>query len=194
MSAVVEERVKVAEQKADEIVRRRPKRAKEFDSRSVEPNQKSTIVMPPIADPVERKPEIVIPETQLMKDDLEKLAFSEEPIKIFIHRSGEKFSPRTTDLVAVNGIKAEMLFKNGWVQIGYLPRGQEIIVKRKYVEQLAHAKMDNITTVVTGNTGMGEDTVNKVERVTTSVCQFSVLHDPNPKGIEWLSQLLRMQG
>jgi len=182
---------------SEPIVRRgRPagklKRLSELDSRSVEIPKKETLVMPPIDEAVERESLIVTSETPLLNDELEKLAFAEEPVTILIHRSGEKFAPRSTDYIAVNGKGAEMLFKNGWISIGYLPRGQSLITKRKYVEVLARSKMDHITTTVIERDN--EDPQNLVEFSTVSTAAFSIIHDANPRGAEWLGQLLRQQG
>lgn len=165
------------------------RKKKDFDSRSVEPTQKAALEMPAIDQPFIREPDIVLSETDLKPSEYQKLAFNEEPVTILIHRSGEKFSPRCTDLISINGTKAEMLFKNGWVQMGYLPKGIGIITKRKYVEALAGAKVDSISTNVIEQDG--EDPRNMVERVTTNVAAFSVLEDKNPLGAEWLASLLR---
>jgi hypothetical protein len=162
---------------------------KEFDSRSQEPAQKPTIVMPPLGVELERTPEIVVAEGPFVKQEIEKLAFNEEPMTILIHRSHEKFSPRCTDMIAINGVKAEMLFRQGWTPMGYLPRGQAFITRRKYVEVLASSKMDNIQTQVEDLPG-GE-TRNLVDRIVTSTCTFSVIEDKNPAGVEWLTRLLQ---
>jgi hypothetical protein len=179
---------------AEPIVRKKKlKRLSELDSRSVDIPQKERIVLPPITESVEREETIVLPEAPLVTADIDKLAFAEEPITILIHRSGERFAPRCTDYIGVNGKGAEMLFKNGWVSIGYLPRGQAIVTKRKYVEVLARAKQDNVNANYT-RTNESEEPVNFVDRSTVSLCAFSVIKDENPLGAEWLSQILRQQG
>lgn len=180
------------EPKAPIVRRTKLKRASELDSRSVDIPQKPTIAMPPITESIERESPIVQVETPLLKSDLDQLAFAEEPMTILIHRSGEKFAPRSTDLVSVNGKWAEMLFKNGWVPIGYLPRGQAITVKRKYVEVLARSKQDHVRADYSETPG--QDPNNFIDRSTVSTCAFSVILDANPLGVEWLSQLLRQQG
>lgn len=162
---------------------------KEFDSREAPPAQKPQITMPPLGVELERTPEIVVAEGPLLKKDIEKLAFNEEPMTILIHRSHEKFSPRCTDLICINGVKAEMLLRQGWTQMGYLPRGHAFITKRKYVEVLATSKMDTIQTQVEDLPG-GE-TRNLVDRIVTATCTFSVIEDKNPMGVEWLTRLLQ---
>ena len=153
-------------------------------------DQKPSIQMAPLGTEQIKTPESIVVETQLIKDQAEKLAFADEKLRILIHRSGERFAPSCTDYIAVNGKGAEMLFKNGWVEIGYLPRGQAFYTKRKYVEQLAHAKIDRIETRVVER---GADRDNFTDRVTSSVCSFVVLEDPNPLGAPWLESILRNQ-
>jgi hypothetical protein len=166
---------------------------KEFDSRSITPDQTKPINLGSnLEDPFVRPdPDIFVPENDVLPADLDKLAFNEEPVKILIHRSGEKFSPKTTDLVAVNGIKAEMLFRNGWVQMGFLPRGVPLYTKRKYVEQLAHSKTTSYATRHEGTEV--ERPQNWTDPNTTPSVLFSVLEDKNPLGVEWLSEILRNQ-
>jgi hypothetical protein len=186
-------------EKPEKLERKRPtlKRAadlkKEFDSRSVKMDQKPAIDMGSnLEDPFERNPDIFVPENDILPEDLDLLAFNEEPVKIMIHRSAEmKFQPKTTDLICVNGIKAEMLFRNGWVQIGYLPRGQAVYTKRKYVEQLAHAKVDHVSTEHEGTEVERPKNFTKI--VTSASCTFSVLEDKNPRGAAWLEAILRNQ-
>ena len=172
----------VRSKKASEITR-------EHDSRAHEPAQKPQMVIAPLGTEIERTPEIIVSETPLLKNDLAALAFNEEPMTILIHRSNEKFSPRCTDLIAIQGVKAEMLFRNGWVPMGYLPRGQAFVTKRKYVEALAGAKMDTIHTSVEDMPG-GE-TRNLVDRIVSATCTFSVIEDKNPLGAEWLARILQ---
>ena len=174
---------------ADNKIRRGPKRSSDFDSRSIKINQPAPTIQPPITEQMSATPEILIID-QIKKVQADKLSFGEDPIKILIHRSGEKFSPMTTDLVAVNGIKAEMLFKNGWVQIGYLPRGQAFVTKRKYVEQIAHSTQLTVDTRVIERPG--EDPINILDKVRTPVFAFSILEDKSPRAQEWIESLQMM--
>lgn len=173
----------------EKVVRRTPKRMREFDSRSVEPTQKEPFKMAPIDQPQARPETIVVADPNMTNLDFDALKFSEDPIKILIHRSIDpKFTPNCTDLIAVNGKKAEMLFKNGWVEMGYLPRGVPLYTKRKYVEVIARSKMTQISTRVEEK--VNEDPQNYLDPVTSATMAFSVLEDKNPKGAEWLTLLL----
>jgi hypothetical protein len=180
-----------AEDKSKLVVQRKVKRPSELSNANFTPEQKPPIQMPPIDEPVERESDLVTALDSITPADFDALAFAEEPVTILIHRSVEKFSPPTTDYIAINGVGAEMLYKNGWVRMGYLPRGRSIITKRKYVEVLARAKQDSVTTNVIERDG--EDPLNFVERVTTSTMSFTIMEDKNPLGAAWLEQLVRQR-
>ena len=168
---------------------KRQTKKSEFDSRSVNIEQKPPILMPGLNEPFVREPEIVSAEgLSLNMEHLELLAFAEEPIKILIHRSQDGLASKTTDYIAVNGIAAEMLFKNGWVPVGYLPRGMSLITKRKYVEVIAKAKLEAIRTDVIERDN--DDPQNFVQRTVTHPTAFTVLEDKNPRGADWLTGLL----
>lgn len=174
------------------VVRRAPKRASEFDSRSVNPEQKAPITMAPL-DQAQERPSTVQPVDREMKDlDFDAIQFAEDRILIVIHRGHDpKFSPMCTDFIAVNGVPAEILYKNGWIRSGYLPRGVAFYTKRKYVEVLGRSKQDSINTEVIRRDN--EDPINKTHTITAASLPFSVLEDKNPKGAEWLTLLLRLQ-
>ena len=121
---------------------------------------------------------------------LEAMAFQEEPMVILIHRGQDMTSSKTTDLIAVNGVPAEMLFKNGWVEVGFLPKGIAITTKRKYVGVISSSKMESLMTRHE-QAHEQEDINNRLERSTTSQLPFSVLQDKNPKGVEWLQGVVQ---
>lgn len=175
---------------ADQPVVRKPvQRKSELDTRSVKTPQKAPLRMPPIGEDVVREPDRILPvDKPMTKSEFDALAFAEEPVMILIHRSTEKFSARCTDFIAINGTKGEMLFKNGWVQMGYFPRGVPVVTKRKYIEVLARARNESIATQVIEHDN--EDPQNNVERNVTHIASFSVLEDKNPLGAEWLVRLL----
>lgn len=135
-------------------------------------------------------PMAVEPVDRISEDDLETLAFLEEPVKIHIFQSNDpQHAPMCTDFISNRGIPAEVLFKNGWVQIGYLPRGQTIYVKRKTLAQLASNRIDAIQTRVERQSE-ASDPINHTMPITTRTFQFQVIEDKNPKGAAWLERLL----
>lgn len=173
---------------APQPVARKVGRPKGFHSESVKVQQKDPYIQPPIGEKMEN-PNIIEAVDRISEDDLETLAFLEEPVKIHIFQSNDpQFAPLCTDYIANRGIPAEVLFKNGWVQMGYLPRGQSIYVKRKTLAQLANNRIDNIQVRV--EQPKGEDPINHTNTVTTRTFQFQVIEDKNPLGAAWLERLL----
>jgi hypothetical protein len=133
------------------------------------------------------EPEAIVPvDTPLEMSYVEQLAFNEDKIKIRIHPSTEKHAPKVAECW-VNGEPAEVWINGRWVKMGYMPIGQELITKRKYVEVLARAKHDTVTTEVVKT---AEDEQNLAHRFTSVKYSFSVLADPSPRGAEWLTRLL----
>lgn len=190
----------VAEKPTIQSLKRGPKRASELDSRKLQVDQKRTLRLPGVEKSVDEFREestIVKVDDALMleeKNRLELEAFLNDPVKILIHRSNEKnFAPKCTDLISINGIPAEVLTEKGWMRIGYLPRGKAIIVKRKYIEILAKARLEGFQTVVS-QPNPNEDPINEVQSTNTYTLPFSVLEDRNqPKGAEWLEKLMQAQ-
>ena len=137
----------------------------------------------------DRDSEIVLVDKPLHKDYLDALAFAEEPILIVLNPSTEKNAPNAY-YVAVNGKGAEV-FQNGrWDEIGYLPVGRSIIVKRKVVEIIIRAKIDRIDTQH-DEIGSSENIINIVKRFTSAVHSFSILEDKNPRGAAWATEMIR---
>lgn len=132
--------------------------------------------------------EIVVSPEALQKEYAAALAFAEEPVTIRIERSSEKFAPKAIDLWC-NGKGAEVMMNGRWVEMRVLPVGIPVTTKRKFVEILARSKVDSVETVVGG---MDEEHPrNAIDRHTSSKAPFSVIEDRNPKGVEWLNNLVR---
>src|ERR1044072_8806889 len=91
-----------------------------------------------------RTPEIVKAEQLPSNGYAEELAFNEEPVTIRIAPSTEKNAARHI-YCAVNGIGCEVWTKGQWVHMQYIPVGQVLTVKRKYIEVLIPAKRDEIS-------------------------------------------------
>lgn len=157
----------------------------ELNSSTVKIEQK-----PPILDMKKHKEEgdIVLVDENPNKDWLDELAFNEEPVTIRIEPSAEKHAA-TAHPVWVNGKGAEVFQRGRWEEIGYLPAGKILIIKRKYLAVLACAKFDRIATEVDEATV--ENPKNVIQRFTSSAVSFSVIEDKNPKGAAWLTELIR---
>lgn len=119
---------------------------------------------------------------------LADLAMMEEPVTIRLEPSSDK-NAATVFPIWVNGKMAEV-FQNGrWAEIGYLPVGMPLTVKRKVLEVIIRAKTDTVHTKVTG---MDQDQPrNTVDRFTSPVHSFSIIEDRNPRGAAWVSELRR---
>lgn len=161
---------------------------RELHTSDVKIEQKPVIDLATI-DPTDRDPEIIRADpAALQKDYADALAFNEEPVEIHIEPGTGDFAP-THHYCAVNGKGAEARVGSRWVEFSWLPVNQTLIVKRKYVENLLRSKVDKVETIVPNVT----DTVmnNRIRRVTTGACTFSIIRDDNPKGRAWFERIRR---
>ena len=116
------------------------------------------------------------------------LSFMEQPVKIRISPSAEKNAP-TTVQCWVNGKGAEH-FRNGkWLQCGWLPVGQEVVTRRKYVEVLARSRLESVSTRVVKHENREE---NMADRTASTKYPVSILQD-TAEGHEWFSRILMEQ-
>lgn len=120
---------------------------------------------------------------------LDALAFNEEPVTIRLE-FGMQENPAKYLPVWCNGRPAELFINDRWVEYKHgIPIGENITVRRKIVAVIATTKIDHVSTDVIER--RGDNPIN-TERRRTSVAQsFSVIHDPNPAGHAWLTNLLR---
>ena len=120
----------------------------------------------------------------------EALSFAEEPVCIRLERSSAKNPPKTVPCW-VQGKGAEVFSDGKWWTLGFLPIGQPIITRRKYVEVLARAKVDSIDTQhVDANQAETEYIDNTVRINTSALYPFSMIRDNNPKGADWLTKVM----
>lgn len=142
----------------------------------------------PILDTSTYDGDIVLTERIESNDYAEALAFMEEPVTISI-------SPPATDHAAmafpvwVNGKGAEIFLNGKWCEAGYLPVGRQITVKRKVLEVIIRAKVDTIQTQIQDMDG--ERPNNVIHRRTSPVHSYSIVHDANPRGVAWASEMAR---
>lgn len=138
--------------------------------------------------PIQRIPEEIIPVDTPLHDDYAKaLEFMEEPVAIRLEPSGQNNAPRQVPCY-VNGKAAELLINGRWAPIGWIPVGQVVVTRRKYVEVLARAKPDSVLTEVIE--APGQDPMNNIKRSTSVRCPLSVIKDNNPIGAEWLTRII----
>lgn len=128
-----------------------------------------------------------VDEEMLKADYLKELAFYEDPLEVVIHPSTHQHAQQFFELWN-NGRGAEMLVNGRWEVRCWLPVNQPITVKRKIVEQMARARVVNITTG--HDTAMVENPRNWLSRIPTAVHSFQIRHDPSPRGQEWLAMIM----
>ena len=143
----------------------------------------------PIVDPKDRGGEIVEVGRSLLDGDYaERLAFMEEPVTIEIMPSGGD-NPPTHYPVWVNGRGGEVLLGGQWVTMVYLPVGQPLTLKRKYVGVLAAAKSETVRHDAPDQ--RAATLLNIPHRTVSAACNFMVLQDANPRGPAWIAELRR---
>lgn len=104
------------------------------------------------------------------------LAFNEEKVGVMVHESTNP-ADQVMVFTSVNGRRQ------------YFIRGQQQLVKRKFVECLARAKKTGYKQVVTVNEATG-NVVQKMVPHTALKYPFSIVEDKNPNGSAWLRQIL----
>lgn len=132
--------------------------------------------MPPIDLTVGRVPEegseVAI---DIKLDEFDELAFNEEVMTIRLERS-QNNDVNYPVTVTVNGEQID------------IPVGVPVKLKRKFVSVLAFCKQTKLSTP---NVKIGEETSNNMlYRNSFQRYPFSVIHDPNPRGFDWLTKLL----
>lgn len=145
--------------------------------------------MPPVSDPSTYDGDVVIVEkiggnTEYM----DELAFMEEPVTIRLEPSSDKNAAGAFP-IWVNGKPAECWQNGRWDEIGYLPVGRTLTVKRKVLEVIIRAKVDTVHTQIQEMDS--ERPNNVIQRFTSPVHSFSILEDRNPRGPQWVAELRR---
>jgi hypothetical protein len=144
--------------------------------------------MPPIVDPSTYDGDVVLTERTHNQNYLDELAFMAEPVTIRLEPSSDK-NAATAFPIWVNGKPAEVFQNNRWDEIGYLPVGCVLTVRRSVLEVIIRTKVDTIHTAVKEMDS--ERPNNVIQRFTSPVHSFSILSDPNPRGAAWVSELRR---
>lgn len=153
-------------------------------------------------DASQRMPEMVKAGENVLKnvEYLDELKFNEEPVTIRLEPNAERNAPGAFP-VWNNGKGCEVLLDRAgrfaahasdggrWYEMAYIPVGQVIVTKRKYVEIIVRAKIDTLHTEV--REPESETPNNIIKRFTSAVHSFSIIEDRNPKGVAWLSELRR---
>ena len=114
-----------------------------------------------------------VADEQAAKTAIEKEAFMNEPVRIIVMETGEEGSLQVIT-PCVNGVNQPIV------------RGQETVVKRKFVEALARCRT---TKYQQRHNPIERDKIENVP-ITVQTYPFSVLEDRNPKGRAWLQGIV----
>jgi hypothetical protein len=149
---------------------------------------------PPIDldDPDARSGDIVIVDESIArKEYLDELTFMREPVTIRLEPSSEK-NAASAFPVWTNGKRAEVFQRGRWEEIGYLPTGVELIVRRHTLETIIRAKIDTISTGDMGEAGeMAKTSLQRPRAFTSALQSFSIIEDNNPRGRAWAAEMRR---
>jgi hypothetical protein len=118
----------------------------------------------------------------------DELAFMEEPVTIRLEPSSDKNAAMAFP-VWVNGKKAEVYQNGRWDEIGYLPVGRTLVVRRSVLEVIIRAKIDTVHTRIENMDS--ERPNNREDRFTSPIHSFSIIEDRNPRGAAWVTEIRR---
>lgn len=151
----------------------------------------------PLDGPMERPSpdfEVSPPEALKDKDYLDKLAFNEQRVKIMIQPSAEENAPLFIEgWCQGRGIEIWSERLKVWQPLGSVPVGVPVVIKRKYLEVLAKAKREKVTTIVVQPASPSDDFRNLVTRATAMSNQITLLED-TPEGYDWYRQIISDRG
>ncbi len=137
------------------------------------------------------RPKEIVQADSFDKEQVENLAFFNEPVDIMIQSSGqEKAAPAQA---WNNGKPAEIRSPNGsWIETinGFLPTGQRITVRRKILETLLRAR---VTKVNTAHNRMDYDgnPINEETRNTTMAHNIQIFGQYGDRHDRWYTEIMR---
>jgi len=109
------------------------------------------------------------------KDKLDNLKFNEDILTVMVHDSTNPSDHPTPEV-----------WNDGRMFV--FPRGQEVEVKRKFVEVLARSKKTTYTQQKIKDAN-GIESYRNIPH-TALMYPFTVVSDPSPKGRDWLKKIL----
>lgn len=149
-------------------------REKVLDTREQQVGQQGVVTMDPVVPELD-KPDIQVIEGPRAKQKADELAFMEEPVTVKVLESNSE-SDGALVTIGVNGRNQNFI------------RGQDITVKRKYVEGLARAKpVGYRNEEYTMEDGTRSFRYPKRQGLRFP---FQVIRDDNPRGADWLRKIL----
>jgi hypothetical protein len=120
----------------------------------------------------------------------EELRFNEDPVTIIAHTSADPNAPLYIE-GWVNGRGVERWLEGlGWCEVKFIPVGEPVTVKRKYVEQWLRGRTVGVQTVE--DKADGSEPRNMLRRIVSGTHTIQIVEDRNPRGAEWARRLMRM--
>ena len=160
---------------------------REINTGDMEVGQRSSIIIPADGE-IDYDNAIAAVDGGIDMEYAQAIAFNEQPMTIRVEKSSEKYAPKTVDCW-VNGKGIEIFHNGKWLVTGYIPVGVNITTRRKYVEVLARSKPEAIETQHDDATV--EKPNNHIALHTSTKYPFTVVHDANPAGAQWLTHILQ---
>lgn len=150
---------------------------KSIDATDQKIGQEGIVTLSPTGDAKDSldKPVIQVVDGPLWKEKAAMLAFMEEPVTVVVHTSPDKYAVQIPE-VWVDGRVQRFL------------RGEEITVKRKFVEGLCRAKLDSYQNQEYVNEN--GDRAYRYPKNVSLKYPFAVTRDDNPNGGAWLKKVL----
>jgi hypothetical protein len=153
-----------------------------------------TDVVTDLDEPLNLDPDVIVvtPEEQRMlnRQYYERLKFNNDWLTVVIAESaGDENMPQYTDYVACRGQEPFLRLADGSMikTCGYLPRGVEITIQRKFIENMLRAKKMKVSHDV------NPDKKNELRRQYVPSTQISLI-GASREDQEWFMQLARGRG
>lgn len=166
---------------------RRGRPAREVHTDDMQLAQKDDLIVDPEGD-IDRGAGLALMTDDQLRDEnyMRELAFNEEPVTIIINAQSRADSPMTHIPCWVQGKAAEVWVEGRWISAGWLPIETELTVKRKYVEVLARAKPEDVTTHHSDRPDAGVPVV--IRRHAVSAYPMTIIND-SAEGVRWMQNI-----
>ena len=157
-------------------------RSKRIDTQEIPVADEGKVRFTAEGELVDEKPEILV-ENNLdnINEKAARLAFLEEKVTVILAEDNGK-NPEKYVFCSANGVGPG---PNG---VKYIPRGVPVTIARKFLEVLVKARPVTYKNNEYVDLATGERKVEQIAR-SSQLYPFQVVHDPNPKGVQWLTNL-----
>jgi hypothetical protein len=156
-----------------------------LDGEDIDPEDIIPDQPPPVYIPGDLMEKLYVPsdviearEEDANKSHLDELKFQNEPVMIYIHPQPTEHPDRCVPCF-VNAMPGEVWDEgiHRWLAIGFFPIERNIITRRKYVEVIGRARIENVTNEITYRPD--KHTLNNLKRRQGARWPFSIRMDWN---------------